>query len=174
MSLTQMAIDHLTDVVITQDFCDERDDLIQKFIDDSGRDLEKRQFHGDSLIVEHELLRKGVVDAPTNFAHDFQYDGMKIDVKTVSGAWFTITPKKAEWYRHSIAAENVTHFAFYKFITPHSRVLIPGDVVSLRFIKLVEAQQVMYNRRKSRYNGFYCDVEGLPNATNRRTHERVH
>lgn len=153
-----MAFDHLTDVEVTKEFCALRDDLLLKYVDDSGRDHEKRMLHNDAIIVEHTLIAKDIVEPPTNMGHDFIYRGKKIDVKLVRGHWFTVTPKKIHWYRHCIQTANVDYFAFYRYDKTHSRPFIPGDTTTLRFIKLVPASEVMYNLRRSRYNGYYYDV----------------
>lgn len=155
--LERLVNEHLQDVLITQDFIDYRDDLSKKFYTE-GRDEQKMLVSADCLIAEYELLRLGVVEPPLSFAHDVIVDGRKIDIKVSHGKWFTVKPRKLDWYHECVNKRTVDDFAFLAYKRSVTKPFAVGDTISLRFIKQVPAQEVLYNLRKSMYNGFYYQL----------------
>lgn len=156
-NLKELCDEHLQDVLITQDFLDYRDDLSTKLYT-AGRDEQKMLVSVDCVIAEYELLRLGVVEPPLSFAHDVIIDGVKIDIKVSRGTWFTVSDRKLHWYRECVQRRTVDDFAFLAYTKSRSKPFILGDRVSLRFIKQVPAKEVLYNLRRSRYNGFYYQM----------------
>lgn len=158
--LDSLAYNHLTDVKITEDFIAYRDDLIQKY-PAYGRSLIQRQVAGDALLAEYILpkVNSEALDA-THMGHDIILHGKKIDIKVIRDHWFTVANGKEDWYRKCIHSGEVEYFAFFKYSKAHSKPFVAGDTASLKFIKLVSASNVMYNLRRSKYNGYYYDLKG--------------
>ena len=158
MHLDHLACNHLQDVVITEDFIQYRNDLVKKF-PPYGRTQDERLVSGDALIIEYLLPKvdKEVLEA-THMGHDIILNGNKIDIKVVRGTWFTVSNGKDQWYNKCIHGGDLDYFAFFSYTKAHSKPFVAGDRVSLRFIKLERAANVMYNLRRSRYNGYYYDL----------------
>lgn len=158
MHLDSLTYNHLQNVVITEDFIRYRNDLVSKF-PDYGRTLDQRLVSGDALIIEYILPKvdKEVHEA-THMGHDIILHGKKIDIKVVRGNWFTVSNGKDHWYNRCIHGGDLEYFAFFSYTKDHSIPFVAGGRTSLRFIKLVPAANVMYNLRRSRYNGYYYDL----------------
>ena len=146
--------EYLQNITITQEFIDYRNEFSSKFYT-AGRDEKEMLISADCLIAEYELLRLGVAGPPTSFAHDVIIDGRLIDIKVVKGKWFTVKQRKLEWYVTCVANHSVDDFAFIAYKRAVTKPLVVGDTISLRFIKQIPAKEVLYNLKKSMYNGFY-------------------
>lgn len=150
--------EQLTDVEITQDFIDYRDELTPKY-QAYGRDSEQMARSGDALLAEY-ILPQTVADIQpaTHFGHDIILHGAKIDLKVVREKWFTVENDKDRWYNQCIHGGELHHFAFLQYTKSQSKPFVAGDRTSLRLINLVPAARVMYNLRRSRYNGYYYKI----------------
>lgn len=158
MHLDSLTFNHLQNVVITEDFIRYRNDLVKKF-PAYGRSPDERLVSGDALVIEYILPKvdKEVQEA-THMGHDIILQGKKIDIKIIRGNWFTVSNGKDQWYNKCIHGGDLEYFAFFSYTKAHSKPFVAGDRTSLRFIKLVPARNVMYNLRRSRYNGYYYDM----------------
>lgn len=152
--LEKLVNEHLQDILITQEFIDYRDDLVEK-LNTGGRDEQQMLVSADCVIAEYELIRLGVVQPPLDFSHDVIVDGKRIDIKIAKGKWFTVLPRKFDWYKQCASNNKVDDFAFLAYKRNVSKPFEVGDTISLRFIKQTPVKTVLYNLNKSMYNGYY-------------------
>lgn len=152
--------DQVKELFIDQAFIDHRDSMKDRFRA-SGRDDNTRLMHADCLAVEYNLLDKGLVSEPTSIFHDFIYEGAKVDCKIVTSKYFNVPDDKVIYYMKNIRANDLTHFAFYKWDKHPDRPLQVGDVVSFKLCEVVDAERVMNKVEVSSYGGYYYRVKNI-------------
>ena len=142
-------------IKITKEFVQHRDIMAKKF-KSGGRDKNTKLLHADCLIVEYMLTQTGYALEAKTIKHDFILDSFraKIDAKVVD-KYFNIPSDKLPWYISNVKENELTHFAFYKWISRPIRPLQEGDEVELEFINVKEAKEVLNNLSVS--NGKYGD-----------------
>jgi phage pi2 protein 07 len=142
-------------ITITKEFEQLRNEMSVKF-KSNGRDKNTKLLHADCLIVEYMLIQNGFVLYPENKKHDFILDSFraKVDAKVVD-KYFNIPSDKLAWYIGNINENELTHFAFYKWISRPIRPLQEGDIVELEFISSKPARDILNNLSIS--NGKYGD-----------------
>ena len=142
-------------IKITQEFVDLRNKMATTF-KSGGRDKNTKLLHADCLIVEYMLTQKGyALDAKT-IKHDFIVESFnaKVDAKIIS-KWFNIPGDKVSWYVSNINENELTHFAFYKWLSRPLNPLSVDDEVEVEFISAEEAKHVLNNINISKYDGYY-------------------
>lgn len=142
-------------ITITKEFVELRDKMAITF-KSGGRDKNTKLLHADCLIVEYMLTQRGYALDPKTIKHDFIVESFRalVDAKVVD-KYFNIPSDKVVWYISNVNEHQLTHFAFYKWISRPIGPLKEGDVVELEFINAKEAKEVLNNLSIS--NGKYGD-----------------
>ena len=142
-------------IKITKEFIELRNKMADKFRS-GGRDRNTKLLHADCLIVEYMLTQRGYALDPKSIKHDFIVESFraKIDAKVVD-KYFNIPSDKLVWYISNFNDGELTHFAFYKWISRPVNPLQEGDEVELEFINAKEAKEVLNNLSVS--SGKYGD-----------------
>ena len=107
----------------------------------------------DSLLLEYDLIYKGLVTKPTHIAHDFIQNSFKIDLKEI-GKWHNIN--KLSWMTSCVSAGNVTHYLTYRTKgRDKTRLYRCGDKVTIEAIEIREAREYLKRANRSQYSGHY-------------------
>lgn len=120
--------------------------VTQKLVDECIRQSTEHGFtreNADALMFEHVLIWSKIARKPLNWRHDFIYNNMKIDAKELPSIYFNIQNGKMQQYRESIIQKDLTHFLFYNSDRDKTKVLIPGDVVTITPLALCDARSII-------------------------------
>jgi hypothetical protein len=148
----------LKNIVITPRFIDYRNNYAMVLDMSSAKNDDERLMRADCLLVEYTLLESGLVDFPTDHAHDIIYNGKHIDIKVIQ-RWFNITDrKKPQWFKDKWKAGLLDSFVFYKYDVPPNKPLEVGDVVSFNFHSEQPTEYILKNLNKSQFEGYYVRV----------------
>lgn len=153
------SVEELGTIIVDESFITHRDEMRNKFRK-NGRLEEQMILNADRLLLEWTLLNKGLVGPSVDKLHDFCLQEYKIDLKCISSKYLNINramANKIPWMREGINNNMLTHFAFYKMYGP-KRGLEINDKVTFEFIDCQEAQYVLNNLKKSKFDGFYYEV----------------
>lgn len=131
-------------------------DKFVKYANKASREIRISRSNADALLYEWLLITSRIVERPENWRHDFIYDGMKIDVKELSGKYFNIQTEKYDQYKESIVTGELTHLLFYTTTRPRDRLLKEGDVVDIIPLALCPARDLMRSIVPSQFE----DTEG--------------
>jgi len=109
----------------------------------------------DSLLLEYDLIYKGLVDSPTHKAHDFIQNGLKVDLKEI-GKWHNINEGKLNWMKQCTVSGDVTHYLTYRARgRDKSRLYVCGDKVTIEAIEIREAREYLSRANRSQFSGHY-------------------
>ena len=144
--------------IVDEEFILHRDAMKAKFRA-HGREEHRRLMHADCLAIEYLLLKKELVEKPTNIYHDFIIEDAKIDCKLVTNRYFNVPDDKVIYYMQNLKNGHLTHYAFYKYYKNPDAPLKVGDEVGFVLKEVKSADKVMQQLQVSQYgNGYYYTV----------------
>lgn len=141
--------DNIGEITITPEFIEYRNEYKDKF-NANGRTNDQRLMHADCLIIEYMFLENEIVTKPETIKYDFGVGDNKIDCKVIKD-WFNVPAGYDNYYTKNIAANQLTHFAFFRYKTAPTRPLVAGDKISFNLIKVDSAINVLSKLRPSKY-----------------------
>lgn len=107
----------------------------------------------DSLLLEYDLIYKGLVDKPTHIGHDIIKRGFKIDLKEIN-KWHNIN--KLPWLVRCTEDGDVTHYSTYRVKgRDKTRLYICGDELSFEAVEICPAKEYLKRASRSQYGGYY-------------------
>lgn len=114
-----------------------------------------KRINCDSLLLEYDLIFKGLVDKPINYKHDFITNGLKVDVKEID-KWHNINDGKLDWMKQCMRSGDVTHYLTYRARgRDKSRLYVCGDKVTIEAIEIREAKEYLSRANRSQFSGHY-------------------
>ncbi len=135
-------------ITVTKDFIVHAESMWAKRDKDGKRIFVSRE-KCDALLYEHHLLTHKYVSPPCHLAHDFVWNGWKVDVKEVNGAYFNIQKGKFKRYIDYVNKGELSHFLFYESDRDFHGILKEGDVVNIIPLYVLPAKTVLKSTNES-------------------------
>ncbi len=121
----------------------------------------------DSLLLEWWLIKYAKVTPPENWRHDIIVGAHKIDLKEISGDWWTVKDASYNRMAKSLDMGELTDYLYYSTQRTTENLLRAGDRVKFKFQSLVKAADALNtctNRGKYNNDESYCSLTSLQMA----------
>ncbi len=137
-----------TTITVTKEFVAHADSMWERR-GQGGKRIFKSREKCDALLYEHHLLTHKYVSPPTHLAHDFIWNGWKVDVKEVNGANFNIQKGKLQRYIDYVNKGQLALFLFYETDRDINVLLKEGDAVNVQPLYVLPAKTVLKSTNES-------------------------
>lgn len=154
--IIQEALEQVFPAVVGEDFIAHRNALVLLLGDGNRkkkRTIEEKRFDTDATLMEFLLIKHHLVTPPLDINHDFIINGDRIEIKVITNDSLFVTDR----LKSLIVNNLIGMFGFLKYITPHNKILMPGDVVNMKLLDVKFADFV----KKHTINNLYNVMENL-------------